>query len=315
MSIALYHSGSLGAASHRQTLMKLVDFRLLSFHEKYVVTARNYIKQVQAVRDTSNVTIMFDSGAFTAWKRKEKDIEVRDLLARLKKAFKYCEGRFKEVFAISLDKIPGTPGTTPSAEEVREAIRISDENHHILSSELGNKVLPVFHQGEPDSRLHEVLALNPEYICVSPRNDVHEKARREWAQRTHKLIPKKVRTHGLAATGGEMLLNVPWSSVDSAAIIQAAAFGKVFIPNRNTLLLINVSKHSSFRRHYSKHYDHWPDAMVKKTLESYLNLVGVTLEDIRSEGGARELINAAVLVEASQRPHEEVPVEQGLFAL
>ena len=71
MSIALYHSGSLGAASHGQTLMKLIDFRLLSFHEKYVVTARNYIRQVQNVRDTSNVTIMFDSGAFTAWKRKE----------------------------------------------------------------------------------------------------------------------------------------------------------------------------------------------------------------------------------------------------
>jgi hypothetical protein len=314
MSIALYHSGSLGAASHRQTLMKLVDFRLLSFHEKYVVTARNYIRQVQNVRDTSDVTLMFDSGAFTAWKRKEKDIEVKDLLSVLKKAMKYCEGRFKEVFAISLDKIPGQPGTTPSSEEVREAIRISDDNHHILSSELGDKVLPVFHQGEPTSRLYEVLELNRSYICVSPRNDVHEKARREWAQRTHELIPN-VRTHGLAATGGEMLLNVPWSSVDSAAIIQAAAFGKVFIPNRNTLLLINVSKHSSFRRHYSKHYDHWPDAKVKMTLGRYMDQVGVSLEDIRSEGGARELINAAVLVEASRRTHQKVPVEQGLFAL
>jgi hypothetical protein len=315
MSIALYHSGSLGAASHRQTLMKLIDFRLLSFHEKYVVTARNYIRQVQNVRDTSNITIMFDSGAFTAWKRKEKDIEVTDLLSRLKRAFRYCEGRFKEVYAISLDKIPGESGRTPSAEEVREAIRISDQNHHILSSELGDRVLPVFHQGEPESRLDEVLGLNGSYICVSPRNDVHEAARRGWAQRTHKLIPKKVRTHGLAATGGEMLLNVPWSSVDSAAIIQAAAFGKVFIPNKNTLLLINVSKHSSFRRHYEKHYDHWPDYKVKKTLESYLFQVGVTLEDIRSEGGARELINAAVLVEASKRDHQEVLVEQGLFAL
>jgi hypothetical protein len=294
--------------------MKLIDFRLLSFHEKYVITARNYIKQVQQVRDTSDITLMFDSGAFTAWKRKEKDIEVRDLLDRLKKAFKYCEGRFKEVFAISLDKIPGQPGTTPSAEEIREAVRISDENHHILASELGDKVLPVFHQGEPTERLYEVLALNPEYICVSPRNDVHEAARRSWAQSVHDRIPN-VRTHGLAATGGEMLLNVPWSSVDSAAIIQAAAFGKVFIPNKNTLLLINVSKHSSFRRHYSKHYDHWPDPQVKRTLEHYMDRVGVTLEDIRSEGGARELINAEVLVEAAKREYQKVPVVQGLFAL
>jgi hypothetical protein len=319
MSIQLYHSGSLGASSHRHTLMSMIDFRLLSLHEQYLPTARNYIKQVQNVRDTKEVTLLFDSGAFTAWKRKEKDIEVQDLLGVLKKAFKYADEKFKAVYAISLDKIPGKPGTTPSSEEVKEAIRISDDNHHILSGELGDRILPVFHQGEPLSRLHEVLSLNPKYICVSPRNDVIEQQRRWWSQRVHKLLPDNVRTHGLATTGGEMMLEVPWHSIDSAAIIQAAAFGKIFIPskfdnNKDRLLLISVSKQSPNKRHMEKHLSTMGE-IVEKQVQELMDLVKVTKEDIETEGGARELINAHVLMEAAKRKHRPTFVQQTLFAL
>jgi hypothetical protein len=314
MTIHLYHSGSLGAASHRRQLMSMIDFRLLSLHEQYLPTARNYIRQIQEIRDPSEITLLLDSGAFTAWKRKEKDIEVETLLGVLQKVFKYADGRFKEVFAISLDKIPGQPGTTPSNEEVAEAIRISDNNHHILSKEFGNRILPVFHQGEPRSRFYEVLALNPEYTCVSPRNDVHEAARRHWSQRVHKLLPDNVRTHGLATTGGEMMLEVPWYSIDSAAIIQAAAFGKIFIPSKNQLLLISVSKQSPNKRHHYKHLSTM-GPIVKAQVEELMDRVKVTHHEIETEGGARELINAAVLVEAAQRQHKKTLVQDTLFAL
>jgi hypothetical protein len=173
--------------------------------------------------------------------------------------------------------------------------------------------LPVYHQGEPESRLYEVLALNPEYICVSPRNDVHEKARREWSQRVHQLIPQ-VNTHGLATTGGEMMLEVPWFSIDSAAIIQAAAFGKIFIPNKNSLLLISVSRQSPNRRFYGKHLDTMGTKIMEQ-VKGLMDRVGVTLDEIRTEGGARELINALVLTEAARRPHKPTPVQQTLFAL
>jgi hypothetical protein len=298
--------------------MSLIDYRLVSFHEKYVGTARKYVTQVRELRDTSNITLMIDSGAFTAWRRKEKDIEVKTLCDLLRKAFKNCgQGQFKEVFAISLDKIPGIFGTTPSPEEVREAIRISDENHHILTSEFGNRILPVYHQGEPLSRLHEVLALNSEYVCISPRNDIHEKERREWAQRIHqeiqKLVPNGIRTHGLAVTGGMAMEETGWFSVDSAAIIQGAAFGKMFILHNNKLVLINVSEHSSFKRKRGSHH-HWNDPTVKRTVQYYLDKAGVTIEECQTEGGARELVNAVALLEGAARMYRETLVPQTLFA-
>ena len=313
MSINLYHSGSLGDVAHRHTLMKLIDYRLLSFHPQYLQAARNYLKQVEAIRDTKDITLLFDSGAFTAWKRKEPDIPVADLARTLRNAFKYCEGKYKNAYAITLDKIPGVPGITPSHEEVIEAIRVSDENHHVLRSEFGDRVLSVYHQGEPEDRLYEVVEMNPTYICVSPRNDVHESMRNAWAQRVHKLIPG-VRTHGLATTGGQMLLNNPWYSVDSAAIIQVAAFGKIFVYIDGTLAIVAVSKQSPNRRHLGKHIDTMT-YKVRNTVQGYLDALNIGWEDLATNGGAREIVNALVLRRAADREHQPIPVQQTLFAL
>ena len=309
----MYHSGSLGDRAHRDTLMKIIDYRLLSLHEHYLQTARNYIRQVRLVRDTKDITLLLDSGAFTAWKRKEPDIAVADLAKSFRGVMK-LQKEFKDIFFISLDVIPGQPGTTPTHEEIKEAIRKSDENHHVLASEFGDRVLPVFHQGEPEERLQEVVALNPTYICVSPRNDVVEAQRRTWSQRVHERIPKETKTHGLATTGGKMMVEVPWYSVDSAALIQAAAFGKIFFPVGNDLRLLCVSDLSPNRRHLGKHAETF-GPIVRKKIEAYMDKYKLTWQDLATNGGAREIINAIVLVEAAERKHKDTPVQETLFAL
>jgi hypothetical protein len=325
MAIQLYHSGSLGAKSHRDTLMRMIDYRLLTLHPQYIEDARRYIRQVKEVRDTKDITLLFDSGAFTAWKKKQPDIEVKDLLAALKNIFRNLDDKFKAIYAISLDKIPGEPNRTPSEEEIRSAIRISDENHRILSKEFGSRILPVFHQGESIPRLSEVLELNSDYICISPRNDVRETQRRTWAQRsTHKkylsnFIPANTRTHGLATTGNEMMLEVPWYSIDSAAIIQIAAFGNIILPinDGNNLQIISVSKQSPNKRRQWAHLDMMKkyNPAIKKLIEEIMDKVKVTEYDLQTEGGARELCNAYALIEAAKRKYRPTPVQDTLFAL
>jgi len=66
--------------------------------------------------------------------------------------------------------IPGVPGRKPTHEEIKDAVRRSDANHKVLQAEFGNRVIPVFHQGEHPDRLAEVMEINPTYIGISPQS-------------------------------------------------------------------------------------------------------------------------------------------------
>ncbi len=309
----LFLSGSLGSSSHRGRIYDLTRYRLLSLHASYLNVARQWFTEFTRGRDCSVVEVMFDSGAFSAWSKGEPDTDVRNLLSTYRQALRSCQPIFKEVWFISLDKIPGAPGRTANSEEIAEAIRVSDANHHVLASELGNRVLPVWHQSESLERLEEVKALNPDYICVSPRNDLLETQRREWSQRAHQHT-KGVRTHGLAATGGEMLLNVPWTSTDSASWVQLAAYGMVLVPECASIRTIAVSEHNSDRRLWGRHGDTAGEE-ARMLLDRTAEEVGVSREELRTKSGARELFNIHVMSQLASQDFRPVPVQQTLLEL
>jgi hypothetical protein len=309
----LYLSGSLGSTKYRTRIYEQTPNRLLSLHGSYLTVARDWLRGIGDARDTSNMSVMFDSGAFTAWSKNEADPDVNHLLRVYKRALSVCEKRFKDVWFISLDKIPGSPGRTATHDEIVEAVKKSDSNHAILRSELGDRVLPVFHQSEPVERLHEVVELNPSYICVSPRNDLSEQYRRTWSQRTHDLIPN-VNTHGLAATGGAMMLDVPWRSVDSASWVMISSYGMVLIPVDGTIKTVAVSEHSSNKRIWGQHLDTMGPQAIK-IVDSYCAKLELTKDELRTQSGARELFNVHVMRELSTQSHRKVPIPLTLFAL
>ena len=309
----LFLSGSLGSSSHRSRIYDLTTCRLLSLHASYLNVARQWFTEFAQKRDCSSIEIMFDSGAFSAWSKGEPDIDVKKLLSTYKQALRSCQPLFKDVWFISLDKIPGAPGRTANSEEIAEAIRISDVNHHILAEELGNLVLPVWHQSESLDRLAEVKELNKEYICVSPRNDLREVQRREWSQRAH-LHTRGVRTHGLAATGGEMLLNVPWTSTDSASWVQIAAYGMVLVPEGGSIRTIAVSEHNGERRSWGRHGDTAGEE-ARFLLDRTAGEVGVSREELRTKSGARELFNVYVMSQLASQGFRPVPVQTTLLEL
>jgi hypothetical protein len=139
-------------------------------------------------------------------------------------------------FGLSVwDVIPGAPGRAPTHDEIVDAVARSDLNHAVLKDELGDRVIPVFHQFESAERLEEVQTINPSYICVSPQNGIPETLRCRWARDVHARLKTDMWTHGLATTGSTMMDSVAWRSVDSTTWVIHAKNGKVMIEREGQL--------------------------------------------------------------------------------
>lgn len=192
--------------------------------------------------------ILLDSGAFTAW-NKGDEVSVDEVMEKYSRFIEGAGDLFDEIWMINLDKIPGERGRDPTVQELTEAVEISDRNFEILTKEFGDKVLPVFHQGEAKSRLFEVIEQvrgKSNYICVSPRNDVAEPLRVAWSSEYHSYIAEyddNIRTHGLATTGNKMIRTVPWYSGDSAAWVQHGGYGMVDIFHNPTEIQTRAHGH------------------------------------------------------------------------
>lgn len=285
----------------------------MSCHDDYIRQAHKTSEALIAAAQPFE--LMYDSGAFTAWS-KGKEVVLDDLIRVYDAMIEKYEAYSRAVWLISLDKIPGSKGKTASPSEINEAVRISDENFAVLEKRYGERVLPVFHQNESDARLHEVAAMAP-YICVSPRNDLHEASRRKWSAEVHAKIPGKM-THGLAATGHAMMTQVPWGSVDSATWVLLAANGAVFRDSQ--LRTLHISNQAGSIKDFDQHYRTMP-VVYQKQFEEFAAERGFDVEALETNFYDRMIFNRVLMTEVmvSLPPPAtiaaEVPLEMGLFGL
>lgn len=295
---------------------EMIECRLFSMHETY---AKNVIKWLGMLKnfDRHPKHMMLDSGAFTAW-NKGKHTTVAEVLEAYGKFFNAVEQnnvKFDSVVMISLDVIPGKKGQSATLEEIEAATKQSDINTAILQKEFGDKILPVFHQDESERRLREVMK-QAEYICLSPRNDVAEIRRSEWAVWAHNIC-RGNKTHGLATTGINMTYDSPWYSVDSASWVHLAIYGKIYLLLNNRYQMMNVSENSSFINDSLEHY-----ATVtpheKEFIEDEVKKYGFTMEEVMTHFRPRALINIAVMNEQATRARNHTarrPAQGKLFEI
>lgn len=287
----------------------LCTHRLFSLHGEYQRAVTNWVTDLKADLAKDPTTkyprnIMLDSGAFTAW-NKGHETTVDSVLRSYSSFLQSTEGLFDEVWMINLDKIPGSKGRDPTPDEIKEALVVSDKNYEILVKEFGDRILPVFHQGEDDARLFELCEMVADrswYICVSPRNDLPERSRYLWSKSVHRLLDEKYpkcRTHGLATTGNTMIRDVPWYSIDSAAWVLHAGFGMVDIFHgdryRNYFLSYEGDKH----RRGEVHYDNVPPSIQREILDA-VERYGFTLQEAQKEFRVRALICMGELARYTQ---------------
>lgn len=314
----LFFSGSDAQGKYQTRTYNIITHRLLSLHKDYLKEGYRTLEAMMEKRSgTDDVEILLDSGAFTAWTKQQPDIDVQQLLKMYRDFYRKYSKYFKNIYYINLDKIPGTKGVSPTDEDIVEALRVSDDNFKILSAEFGNNVLPVFHMTEPRSRLHEVASMNPDYICLSPRQGIANKERLSWVQRVHvelRLHNSKVETHGLATTGTDIMLNVPWRSVDSSSWVQYAAFGWICFPYKGNLATSLISKDSPARKLWGRHMDTMMPEM-REFVKNIADQLGIEWDELREDYGARMLLNAWGMQTMSQQNFRDVPVQSTLMEL
>jgi hypothetical protein len=284
-------------------------YRLFSCHGQYFKYAQQTGPLVSQIDD--QFEIMLDSGAFTAWTKGEEvtlDHLIRDY-GTLIEDFGYD---ISKIWLINLDKIPAEPGRDPTPQELDEAIKISDENFHTLRETFGDRIIPVFHQGEGEGRLAEICSM-ARYVCISPRNDLGETYRRTWAKETHQKIPAGVRTHGLATTGHPMMTTIPWHSVDSATWIMIAAYGHIYFNEK--LQSVSISDDQPNRHEIDQHYINIPEQQ-KEMLHSMMDEWGFTYDGLRSDFVERAIWNRLMMTRLYRSIGEiHHPVQAGLFDL
>jgi hypothetical protein len=288
-------------------------YRLGSCHESSVKGA--FSRAELTVRSTDgNCELMFDSGAFTAWsKGREVDYDV--LCHTYDDALKQFHGKCRAVWLINLDKIPAEKGRSATKAELDQAMEVSNKNFEKMLARYGEHVIPVFHQDEPTVQLL-LLAKHP-YICLSPRNDVHEALRVEWSVTMHRILQDHAgdkpipQTHGLAATGSTMMRFVPWGSVDSAAWIFAAANGSVMLPTGKVLA---ISPRSPAQKSFDQHYRSLPP-ILKQEVDSMIAGAGFTLPELEERAEARITFNRISFMSMARRPHDPIKTQLagGLF--
>jgi hypothetical protein len=302
-----FFSGSPGMPYNlHQRLYSKVPGRLLSMHPRYVNGAGRWLWRSQKF-NCGNMEIMFDSGAFTAWNQKEPAIDVHELLDLYRWVDRLCSDRFKSVWFVSLDVIPGVPGQEElTDDEIKDAVYRSDANHKVLKDAFGDRVIPVFHQGEHPERLLEVQEINPSYICVSPQNQLDEELRWRWARNVHDQLRSKIRTHGLATTGGEMMELIDWRSVDSTTWVLQAAMGKIRFEWEGRLLDLPISEGSSPRYKLGKHWDTLTDHDMRKRVHEICDELSderftLTPDMLRARDTYRYLVNVDQTIKWAKR--------------
>ncbi len=293
-NLNFFFSGTMGRSGwEEERLAENMQCRLCSCHGNYIKHAQSWAK-LASRPDNQIRYFMMDSGGFTAWKSGHS-VHVSDLIASYHSVLDLLDTSKVKPFLINLDTIPGKFGEVATKEQVSQAIAESDKNFEILTNEFGNIVLPVFHQGESEARLKEVLAQS-KYICASPQNGLAEWTRVKWSEEVHKKISRDWRTHGLATTGATMMSRVPWWSVDSAAFLFSGAMGKVDVLKDGNWVSINISVESPDRYNEGKHYDNASQAL-RDVIDERAAYHGLDVQKLRTDHMSRKLLNGLEIQE------------------
>jgi hypothetical protein len=320
--LVCFFSGSLGG-KYLERIVDICDARLLSCHKSYINVARAWLTEAARHPQAKQREIMLDSGAFSAWSKGE-EAHLSDVMSIYEELTQEYGASFKDIWMINLDKIPGEQkkmkdGIFPSQAERAEALDISDRNLEKLMERFGDHVLPVFHRTEDPARLETIIEQNPRYICISPLVDAQEGVRREWGQRVHQ-ITGTVWTHGLAATGEKMMMQVPWRSVDSAAWTQLAGYGKLTLcvgEGSGLRLFVGrrISEDADARRELNGHLDNITE-LEKPVLYAAIEETGMTVAEARTDYSCRAYINMYHYAKfIKQMKRHLPPVQQTLFEL
>lgn len=219
---------------------------LLDFDIKYLLCSihnMNVEKQLEKNSWMLDGTryFMIDNGAFSAWNKDKDIITVDDYSKWCINFYNKFKNKFKDIFFIGLDNIPGKRGTNPTQKQIDYSCELTFNNYQTMLKHGVKNVVPVIHQFENVWWVKEYEKYT-DYICLSPANDQSNKSRALWLDDVYKIINPNTKTHGLAVTGKILLERYPWFTVDSISWKQPFLFGQVFYWDFYNLIKCSAKK-------------------------------------------------------------------------
>jgi hypothetical protein len=174
------------------------------------------------------VDLMMDSGAFSAWTRKQH-IDLKEYIEFVREYEPYLWQY------INLDVIPGARDEVRTQSEVEASAQLSYRNQQTMK-DAGLRPIPVFHQGEPFSWLERLLKDGETYIGVSPFKDIPFEQQSDWLDECFTALTNSdgapfVRTHGFGTTQTALLLRYPFYTVDSTTWSLTPGMGQIIVPS------------------------------------------------------------------------------------
>lgn len=309
-----YFSGSeaIRPGPLRDWLIMQCPWRLQSCHGDYIKTAEAWMKRAVELGASKDMDIMLDSGAFTAWS-KGGIMEMEKLLPVYTEFQQKYGAHFKSMVFINLDVIPGTRSKAPTEKDITQALIDSDKNFNKLTTFLGSGcILPVYHQGEPQSRLAEVCQQS-KYVCISPRQTISNKFRVEWVRSVQTYLDDlDISSHGLATTGNLILQAAHWFSVDSATWVIGGGLGRVLLIINGKLISVAVSLESPQRHVRDEHITTLPPKQ-KELVVDCLERYGFNLEQVTTSHEYRKAFNLVSLRDWSKNLNVKTYKTGGFF--
>ena len=175
--------------------------------------------------------VMIDSGAFSVWS-KGVSIDLRDYI-------RWCKQNLCIDYFVNLDVLPYGKGleSVPKERQVQESAKRRWENYQEMVSSLPiEKVIPVFHQGEPLEWLQKYLEFGSPYIGISPDKEVTLDRRLEWLNSLRPVVLSKgkvkAKYHCFGFVSREILNLWEWESCDSTSPIVIAGMGSLVVPKK-----------------------------------------------------------------------------------
>lgn len=257
----------MGHEDHVVRTSEIIRYRLLSYYYHGMNVAGNKpSKEAFWGKRERGWTMFLDSGAFTAWTKKKVIT---------------CE-RYAEFIHNS----EGIWDVMSSLDAIGDAEQSYQNFKRLL--ELGVRVQPVHHFGEPDYYLQRYIDEGWDYIFIGgmvgrPRDQLEAWCDHIWDNfLANSDGTPKVKTHGFGLTDMHLCRKYPWYSVDSSSWLMTGNFGSgmFWLPGRRDPVKISFSdddRNKDAKNVNSTHIDRLSPA-ARAAIDAQLADMGVTRE-------------------------------------
>lgn len=273
-----------------------IDFRLLNLTSYHLESSFEWINYLERRENPVRQTIMLDPGQMTI-----SNVVPTSWPASLE-AIKQCVERIgdrADVWVLNAAVAPDVArrydgcknALTPEWDECQ---RISDDRFKILDDLYPGKIIPLFHMGEDDNRLSEILDQSY-YIAFSVPHPGHSlRSREEWLVRTFQRFPGTHRAH---AYDLPISLSAPYPfvSADTADVMRDAMSGfvRVTLTNAglpNSRVPVAFSAKSELRKTSGKHFDTMT-SFERSLIVAHLHHYEIPISELKENAIARAKIN------------------------